>query len=533
MKYPRSRFLIVLKLLSVTESFHGPSHCSRFGPILPQGMLVSASSCMEVVKDSPSPEEEFDKVKRLCENALLNPGQPSCLRALEDLSQLCSQRKPYHFLKDNDCPEGSLLEKVHHLIPTETTEKIFEVVTKMQENGWLSTNPDSVDGLPSFHLNLISSGKRVFEEANPDIGDNEPGFEHHIKELIALVSPYIYEQLLPLTQQRLGTKDIQVSEVFLRQYGEAIIDGQSRHGISAHYDVFSRVTCVIALDDTAKDGRNGLYTTHKTLHADRSTSLGTTSNHRSLRRFFPLSCGDGVVHTWDVLHGVDVEPGVDRTSLIVWFAAGDEEETDKENVIPWLTKRNDLDTNPVAQFVLASGLESSEENLSGTKAHDLYIRSAILGNLFAITRLGSLCENDELAIKQRERVRDLLKCLEESSGSLPERFLSHELDTPLDLAKRLWWQGSMRGNPIAQVALADELMLTAMSQECADIDNHFILAGVLFALAAQQGNDHALESLHRIQSFEAALREINHPGKFDSLITRSIAKSAFAGLSRF
>jgi hypothetical protein len=30
-------------------------------------------------------------------------------------------------------------------------------------------------------------------------------------------------------------------------------------------------------------------------------------NHAALRRFFPLACGDGVVHTWDVIHGVDVE----------------------------------------------------------------------------------------------------------------------------------------------------------------------------------------------------------------------------------
>jgi hypothetical protein len=442
---------------------------------------------------------------------------------LKDLSQLCRQRKPYRFSKEkNQCREGSILEKVERLIPTETTEKIFQIVTGMQENGWLSTNPDSVDGLPSFHINLISSGKKIVDDEPSELGNALPSFEHDVEALIRLVSPYVYEYLLPLVQKHLATKDIQVYDVFLRRYGDAIIDGQSRHGISAHYDVFSRATSVIALDDTAKEGRNGLYTTQESCRDDR-----TCSNHRSLRRFFPMSCGDAVLHTWDVLHGVDVEPGVDRTSLIVWFTS--EEKTGNPSAVPWLTNRNDLETNHVAQFVLASSLESSEDYFLGAKAHELYIQSATRGNLFAMTRLGSLCENDDLAVDHQDRVRMLLKTFEKSHSSLPEQFLSSELDTHIDLAKRLWWQGSIRGNPIAQVALADELMATAVSQECAGVDSHFLMASVLLALAAQQGNDHAIESLLRIQALEAALSEIDSPDALELLVTRSVAKSALIG----
>lgn len=521
---PWRLILLAWKLFNVAESLHGALPRSR--PVSFPRLFVSTSYCTELKTDLSG--EEFETVRRLCEKALLNPGQPSCFKALEDLGQLCSQRKPFDFSQDNHCPEGCLLEKVPQLIPTETTEKVFATIQEMQERGWLSTNPDSVDGLPSFHLNLVSSGKPVVENITSD-GDAEPDFEHHVHELTQLVFPYIYDQLLPQIQQRLSTKDIRISDIFIRRYGDAIIDGQSRHGISAHYDVFSRVTCVIPLDDTAKDGRNGLYTTHKTLRADRFSSLGTTtSNHRSLRRFFPLSCGDGVVHTWDVLHGVDVEPGVDRTSLIVWFTSG---ENDEEGTVPWLMDRNDLDTNHVAQFVLASGLESSNGDRSAGKIHDLYLQSAALGNLFAITRLGSLCENEELSGNEIERVMDLLESLEDSGSSLKDNFLSREPFSSLDLAKRLWWQGSIRGNPIAQVALADELMITATAPECADMDNHLVLASVLFALAAQQGNDHAMESLHRIQHFEASFRGINHPEEFDSLTTRSIAMSALAAFS--
>ena len=41
-----------------------------------------------------------------------------------------------------------------------TVQDILDVVKSKQ---WLSTNPDSVDGLPSLHLNLITNGKPLFD----------------------------------------------------------------------------------------------------------------------------------------------------------------------------------------------------------------------------------------------------------------------------------------------------------------------------------------------------------------------------------
>ena len=71
-----------------------------------------------------------------------------------------------------------------------------------------------------------------------------------------------------------------------------------------------------ALDNTAFTGKNGLYTIHK------SSELGV-SNHVALHEIFPLERGDGVVHTFDVLHGVDVDPNLNqsRILLIVWFSS--------------------------------------------------------------------------------------------------------------------------------------------------------------------------------------------------------------------
>ena len=128
---------------------------------------------------------------------------------------------------------------------------------------------------------------------------------------------------------------------------------------------------------------------------------GKTSNHASLRRFFPLNKGDGVVHTWNVLHGVDVEPGLDRTSLIVWFATDEDEE--ENTAASWLVKNPNLEMDDVAQFVLATALESIDrkenKDPSSTQLSEkqLYLQSAARGNAFAMTRMGSLCDEQALS----------------------------------------------------------------------------------------------------------------------------------------
>jgi hypothetical protein len=119
---------------------------------------------------------------------------------------------------------------------------------------------DSVDGLPSFHINLVIEGKPLFQD-NSHIDENDEGFRDGIHALHQLVQPHLYDVLLPQVNKLLNTTNIRISDEFLRRYGTDLLDGKSRHGISAHYDVFSRVTSVIALVDTTSDGRNGLYTT--------------------------------------------------------------------------------------------------------------------------------------------------------------------------------------------------------------------------------------------------------------------------------
>jgi hypothetical protein len=70
-----------------------------------------------------------------------------------------------------------------------------------------------------------------------------------------------------------------------------------------------------------------------------------------------------------------------------------------------------------------------------------------------------------------------------------------------ELAKRFWFEGAVRGNPLAQMSLADEIMFEASKSGEADAR---LLAAVLFGLAAQQGNEQAIDSLKRVLEFDGA-----------------------------
>jgi hypothetical protein len=66
----------------------------------------------------------------------------------------------------------------------------------------------------------------------------------------------------------------------------------------------------------------------------------------------------------------------------------------------------------------------------------------------------------------------------------------------MNLAKQFWFEGAVRGNPLAQMALADEIMFEA--SETGDADAR-ALATVLFGLAAQQGIEQAVYRCHQLR----------------------------------
>jgi hypothetical protein len=459
--------------------------------------------------------DDLEVVRYYTEQAIYEAGQPAGLEALRRLAVLSQRRIPYDFDAGSNTQlrSGTVVAPFRKLLSPSTMNAFLEQVRKMEANGWLSTNPDSVDGLPSLHLNLVSDGKPIVPMCEDATTKQLDDFQLGTQRLLELIQAQIYDVLLPEVNRLLNSTSITVSDVFLRRYGEDICGEVTRSGISAHYDVFSRVTAVIAMDDVASDGRNGLFTTYVS-DATLESPAGQTSNHASLRRFFPLESGDGVIHTWDVLHGVDVEPGLDRTSLIVWFA-----EDDGSSVVsPWLEKHAELETNDVAQFVLASALSSVDEsefsqndNAGGRLSeNELCLRSASQGNTFALSRMGSMFEegsiNDNIelgALQVLERLRPFSR--------LPKPVRRLEPSDPIVTAVRFWLEGAVRGNPLAQISLGDELMFQA--SRSGDSDTR-LLATVLFALAAQQGVVDASESLSRAIELDVTTQGIETEEEF-------------------
>ena len=517
---------------------------------------------------------DLEVVKFLTSSAIFHCGTEEGLAALGILNELCERRLPYDFDLVQDSDEASasassansdqgerVISRLSKFLPEKTTNAFLDSVRVMEEEGWMSTNPDSVDGLPSLHLNLVSNCQPLFSSPVDDDEDGDQvSFENQTHNLYELVRPFVYDTLLPEADRLLRSKSqsnnsrrkLRVSDVFLRRYGEDICGSVTRNGISIHYDVYSRITAVVALDEVASRGDNGLFT----LQVDDDT--GETSNHKALRRFFPLTTGDCVLHTWDVLHGVDVEAGLDRTSLIVWFDEEDEssatvkeseslKDNENELVSPWLsleqqgsdsTRTTYSDGNDVRQFVLASALASaSSSELEETSMTSLYLTSASKGNTFALTRMGSICEEGTIGDLEKEAfdVLNQLRAFDELPEILRDmliRLRESESDRDAaertELACRFWLEASLTGNPLAQKSLADEVMLEASTSGNPD---ERLLAATLFALASQQDTEEGpSDSLARVIEYDVAAREVQSQEEFLASPVVQTASAALGGL---
>lgn len=104
-----------------------------------------------------------------------------------------------------------------------------------------------------------------------------------------------------------------------------------------------------------------------------------------------------------------------------------------------------------------------------------------------------------------------------------DAILGEETDPTMRQARLFWYQGAIRGNPLSQRALADEIMLEASESNDADARH---LAAVLFALAAQQGIEPAVESLSRVVEYEVAARGIDTQEEFAASPVVQVAQIA-------
>lgn len=455
---------------------------------------------------------------------------------------LCERRVPYQFSNNDDDkyqmeeqPSNGRRRNVvsHHpsVISASVVSEVQDILDVVKSKQWLSTNPDSVDGLPSLHLNLITNGKPLFDiDEEKELHQDElTTFPQCINSLVKVLRPHLYENLLPAARRVLNSSTVEISDVFIRSYGvqptgedddppsdDASVESKTRFGLSPHFDVTAYATCVMALDAVASSGKQGLYTIPPTKGFHTSSAV--------LKKFFPLKKGDGVVHTFDILHGVDVDPRLNqpRTSLIVWFTdrndksvCGDEANSSVNQ--PWLL--NPAKDDDIGRFVLALASERTvEEDGSHLKLKSavdplqMYISSAAQGNVFAMTALGQMCDDGFVPDEQCDVIRDFLLALDSSNPYVPNDESEVSRDANLrrkceGLANPLWYHAAIQGgHRVAQVSLADNLMLQYMTDNnltTEERERMILMASILLTQALHQGYD-SLDMLHRIRDVECS-----------------------------
>lgn len=513
------------------------------------GFLILSNKGNIDEKDCTYQIDRLKFVNHLHEYSFIHRGTEQGRITLELIGILSNERNSFHFDRiitgnSNQNNGRNIISHQKQVIPSDTIDEINHIMTIIKNNGWLSTNPDSVDGLPSLHLNLITGGIPLFEtDIKKEVlsSKEDLSFESAISYLTTLLRPYLYDQLLPVVKELSGSNTVEISDVFLRNYGSNVQPisyddnfinnddpnsntlNNSRFGLSPHYDVFSSATCVIALDSTASSGRNGLYT----IYCEEEDGNVAVSNHAAMKQFFPLQTGDGVIHSFDILHGVDVDPSLScsRTSLIIWFVDncakdGHDKEMngdkmDGDNVLdqPWLSQPHDHDH--LKQFVLALASECKAEIKVNTdvelschnQIHELYIKSSMHGNAFALNSLAEICDDELLSENELTSARMVPKILNREDNPFVEANAVDEINQR-DLAKALWFESSMRGNRVAQTSLAglltDEYF---MSEQGIALDKHenqelLLFASTFFCLASQQGYEVAIDALSRIVRLE-------------------------------
>ena len=479
---------------------------------------------------------------------------------------------------------ANFVSRLPGILPPGVVDDVMEIVGRVKSRNWLSANPDSVDGLPSLHLNLIAGGRSMFEYDHPDPDPDDedyPGegdvisdeggmsFPRCISRMTNILRPYLYDTLLPAIREISNSHTVEISDVFLRNYGKkeevgrrpflrddddddiynsddgdgvgdddddggesvASAAAAARFVLSPHYDVTAYATCVIALDSTASTGRNGLYIMPRRrsssppggvdvdgIGSSYSSSASASVGHAALRQFFALEVGDGVAHSYDVLHGVDVDSdlGRERTSLIVWFAddgdgrggggdcvRGAVSVGGRSGTPPsWLLDPDD----DVGEFVLGLAFESSSSVQGGRGAntttppsrnyraelaadpYPFYLSSARKGNIYAMSAIAQMCSDGIIPESQYDRILDILASVHvggAEGGSFNPLFfgrqqrtddygIGDDLSSWEGLAIALWYHAAIRGgHRAAQVSLADEIMsryYTSMEEEGDDSD---------------------------------------------------------------
>lgn len=168
---------------------------------------------------------------------------------------------------------------------------------------------DTVDSQATFMCRVIAGGEPM--DAS----------------LAAQVAP-LCARLCAYVRARFDSESACVSEVLIRRYLP-----EERRRLEAHFDVSAFATAIVSLSD-ASEYSGGLYV---------QSVPGVPS-----RRYVSLDAGDGLVHRFDTMHGVQLHRGA-RYSLVVWFS--ESAVSLKDGSAPWVQRAAE-GGNAEAMFIL-------------------------------------------------------------------------------------------------------------------------------------------------------------------------------------
>jgi len=174
----------------------------------------------------PSLSHEEDNIAvsemlSLIDTSVRSRGEDEGQQALDTLKELSQRRIPYKFRyllerQKSNSPLSStgLVVALGQVIPTSIVELVLQEAKSLEK--YMSKNPDSVDGIPSMHLNLVVNGTAQGKMLPADQGEkdslsNDP-YQNAIHQLLLLIQPHI-EKLLEDLRTLIGDNSLTVDEV--------------------------------------------------------------------------------------------------------------------------------------------------------------------------------------------------------------------------------------------------------------------------------------------------------------------------------
>jgi len=235
---------------------------------------------------------------------------------------------------------------VNNVLSKQQINKVIKIVREIHKEDQIG---DSIDGMPVEKI-YLNTYDHIIDKTSKDPITR---IDNILKPVLDKIVTPLVRQQYPEQCDRDGRKCLACSSM-IRHWNP-----NRREFLNSHVDTDSIVTFVVSLSQHGSDFTGGLY---------------VTPSRGIQKQYIPLRKGDGVMHQFDLLHGVRVFHGqnrkVERFSWILWFKDICEETEEEKIRLRWY-KKCALENDPLCFFQLMTRLNhnkdmSSEENIEAS-----------------------------------------------------------------------------------------------------------------------------------------------------------------------